>query len=102
MFLSLRRERSLALDRGDEVGFFRGRSRKRLGGDFSPRESLRILREVVDRGLVEETSVDESLDEFGETLVSKGSSNDGLRLRNLVALSERSGVSVGVSDKGLK
>jgi len=63
---------------------------------------LRILREVVDRGLVEETSVDESLDELRETLVSKGSSNDGLRLRNLVALSERSGVSVGVSDKGLK
>jgi len=48
LFLRLRRERSLALDRGDEVGFLRGRGRESLGGDFSPGESLRVFREVID------------------------------------------------------
>lgn len=99
--LGLGRERSLLLDRGDEGSFVGRRSSEGLGGDLGPRKTLGSLREVVDGRFVEETSVDESLDEFGESLVTKGSTNNSLGFRDLVSLSEGSRIAVGVSDKGL-
>lgn len=48
---------------------------------------------------VHPVKVDESLDEFGEALVSESSTNNGLGFRDLVPFLERGGVAVGVGDE---
>lgn len=69
----------------------------RLLSDLCPREVRRqpfLLRSI------KETQVNQSFDEFGESLVAQGAANDGLRLRNVVELAEWNRVAVGVGHEG--
>lgn len=68
-----------------------------LLGDLSPRE---IRCQPLLLGGVEEAQVNQSLDEFGESLVAQSAANDGLGLRNVVKLAEGDRVAVGVGHKG--
>jgi hypothetical protein len=55
---------------------------------------------VLERRVVKEPKVDENLDKLGETLVTEGTTNDGLGFRNVVELAEGSRVAVGVANEG--
>jgi hypothetical protein len=75
-------------------------STKSTLGDLVPGERLGAGSEVLERRVVEETKVDEDLDELGETLVTEGTANDSLGFGDVVELAEGSRVAVGVADEG--
>lgn len=50
--------------------------------------------------IVQETDIDQSLDELGETGIAKGAAEDGVGLGDVVALLVGGRVAVGVTDKG--
>ena len=80
-----------------EVLLGRGGGAEELAGGLLPGDGG--LEDRV--GLVlQEAGVDEHLDHLGEALESQGTADDGLGLRDLVALAEGSRVTVGVADEG--
>ena len=64
-----------------------------------PSESLTSL-EVSLLLSIQESKFDQSLDESRETLISQSPSNNRFRLRDLILLSKRRRISIGVSDEG--
>lgn len=73
-----------------------------LSGSLLPRkcgdinDGLEVLLVIVGQ----EAKVNQSPDELGETLVTKGASDDGVGFRNAVAHLVRGGVAVGVANEG--
>ena len=90
-------ERSLCQDGGNEVRLVRRRRPNDLLGDLLPGGGLLAVALL---GMREEANVDENLDEFGEAGVTQGTSDDGLRLGDVVTLLVSGGVSVGVRNQG--
>ena len=79
------------------LGARRGGSDDLLGG-LLPGDAREV--EDVERGLLEETNVDEDLDELGEALVPEGAADNGLGLGDVVPLLVGGRVTVGVGDEG--
>jgi hypothetical protein len=69
---------------------------ERLGHDVCPCRLLFIGQVFLGR-VVEETDLDPAEDDRGKVAVSEGTSDDGLRLGNVIELSEGRRVSVGVA-----
>ena len=80
-----------------QVLLVRGRGAQDLSGGFLPGDGG---VEVVAGIVFQEADVHQTLDHLGEALVAEGTANDGLGFRDLVALAEGGGVTVGVADKG--
>ena len=80
-----------------QVLLVRGRSAQDLSGGFLPGDrGVEVVAGIV----FQEADVHQTLDHLGEALVAEGTANDGLGFRDLVALAEGGGVTVGVADKG--
>lgn len=90
-------EGGLGGDGPEEVVLSRGGGAEDLLGGLLPRD--RGLEEVA-LLVAQEAHVDQDANHLREALVAEGTADDGLRLRNVVALAEGGRVTVGVRDKG--
>jgi len=70
-----------------------------LGHNLSPRGLLLFVSEPFLGGVIQQADLDPASNDRGKVSVSEGTTDDGLRLGNVVELSEGSRVSVGVALK---